>query len=66
MVVNLKAVKEDLRRLRRRPIPVQEAWFAHVVDGFFNCPAVPTDARALSAFCDRVLDLWRCSLRRRS
>ena len=39
---------------------------AQVVSGFFNYHAVPTNARALSAFRDRVTELWRRSLRRRS
>ena len=66
MVAKLKAVKEELRRRRHQPIPVQGAWLAQVVSGFFNYHAVPTNARALSAFRDRVVELWRRSLRRRS
>lgn len=66
MVTKLKAVKEELRRRRHQPIPVQGAWLAQVVSGFFNYHAVPTNARALSAFRDRVVELWRRSLRRRS
>ena len=37
-----------------------------MVNGFFNDHAVPTNARAISAFRDRVVELWRRSLRRRS
>ncbi len=66
MVTKLRAVKEELRRRRHQPIPVQGAWLAQVVSGFFNYHAVPTNARALSAFRDRVTELWRRSLRRRS
>ncbi len=66
MVAKLKAVKEELRRRRHQPIPVQGARLAQVVSGFFNYHAVPTNARALSAFRDRVVELWRRSLRRRS
>lgn len=66
MVTKLKAVKEELRRRRHQPIPVQGAWLAQVVSGFFNYYAVPTNTRALSAFRDRVVELWRRSLRRRS
>ena len=62
----LKAVKQELRRRRHQPIPVQGAWLAQVVSGFFDHHAVPTNARALSAFRDRVVELWRRSLRRRS
>ncbi len=42
------------------------AWLAQMVSGFFNYHAVPTNARPLSAFRDRVVDLWKRSLRRRS
>ncbi len=66
MVAKLKAVKEELRRRRHQPIPVQGAWLAQVVSGFFNYHAVPTNASALSAFRDRVVEHWRRSLRRRS
>ena len=66
MVTKLKAVKEELRRRRHQPIPVQGAWLAQVVGGFFNYHAVPTNTRALSAFRDRMVELWRRSLRRRS
>jgi len=66
MVAKLKAVKEELRRRRHQPIPVQGAWLAQVVSGFFNYYAVPINTRALSAFRDRVVELWRRSLRRRS
>ena len=66
MVAKLKAVKEELWRRRHQPIPVQGAWLAQVVSGFFNYHAMPTNARALSAFRVRVAELWRRSLRRRS
>ncbi len=66
MVAKLKAVKKELRRRRHQPIPVQGAWLAQMVGGFFNYHAMPTNARALSAFRDRVVELWSRSLRRRS
>ena len=66
MVAKLKAVKEELRRRRHQPIPVQGAWLAQVVSGFFNYHAMPTNARALSAFRDSVVEHWRRSLRRRN
>jgi len=66
MVAKLKVTKEELRRRTHQPIPVQGAWLAQVVSGFFNYHVVPTNARALSAFRDRMVELWRRSLRRRS
>ncbi len=53
MMAKLKVVKEELRRRRHQPIPVQGAWLAQIVS-FFNYHAVPTNARALIAFRDRV------------
>jgi hypothetical protein len=62
----LPDVKEELRRRRHQPIPVQGTWLGQVVTGFFNDHAVPTNYRALRAFRDHVVTLWRRSLRRRS
>lgn len=59
-------MKEELQRRRQQPTPVQGACLAQVVSGFFDYHAVPTNARALSAFRDRVTEVWRRSLRRRS
>ncbi len=66
MVAKLKSVKEELRRRRHQPILVQGAWLAQVVSGFFNYHAVATNARALSALRDKVMELWRGSFQRRS
>ena len=49
-----------------QPIPEQGKWLWHVVRGYFNYHAVPTNARALDAFRHHVTDLWRRTLRRRS
>jgi RNA-directed DNA polymerase len=61
----LAEVKEELRHRRHQPIPEQGRWLAHVVAGFFNYHAVPTNFAALQAFRDHVRDLWQRSLRRR-
>ncbi|MGC8808449.1 MAG: group II intron reverse transcriptase/maturase [Thiomonas sp.] len=62
----LAEVKEELRHRRHQSIPEQGKWLAHVVTGFFNYHAVPTNFAALQAFRDHVRDLWRRSLKRRS
>jgi RNA-directed DNA polymerase len=62
----LQAIKQELRQRMHQPIPVQGKWLRQVVKGYFNYFAVPTNARALSAFRVHVIDLWRRSLRRRS
>ena len=62
----LKEVKEELRRRMHQPIPEQGEWLSRIVAGYFNYHAVPTNMRALVVFRDRVTDLWRRTLARRS
>jgi RNA-directed DNA polymerase len=62
----LQDIKEELRRRMHQPIPIQGSWLKQVVTGHFAYYAVPTNARALSAFRYYVTDLWRRALRRRS
>jgi len=66
MRAKLQGIKNELRRRRHWPIPVQGKWLWHVVNGYFNYHAVPTNSRALSAFHHFVSDLWMRALRRRS
>ncbi len=66
MRAKLKEIKKELRLRMHQPIPVQGKWLGHVVTGYFNYHAVPTNIRALDAFRHHVTDLWRRSLRRRS
>ena len=66
MRAKLKAVKEALRRCLHQPIPAQGRWLKQVVGGYFAYHAVPTNRRALMAFRQHVIDLWRRALRRRS
>ena len=66
MRATLQEIKVELRRRMHQPIPQQGSWLRQVVTGHFGYFAVPTNARALSAFRHYVADLWRRSLRRRS
>jgi group II intron reverse transcriptase/maturase len=66
MRAKLGEIKEQLRERMHEPIPEQGRWLKQVVTGFFAYHAVPTNARALSAFRHYVTDLWRRTLRRRS
>ena len=66
MRVKLQAIKEQLRERMHEPISKQGRWLKQVVTGFFAYHAVPTNAKALSAFRHHVTDLWRRTLRRRS
>jgi RNA-directed DNA polymerase len=65
-MAKLLEIKEDLRRRWHQDIAEQGEWLGGVVRGFFAYHAVPTNARALSAFRHYVVDLWRRALRRRS
>jgi group II intron reverse transcriptase/maturase len=66
MRAKLRELKEALRRRMHDSIPEQGKWLGHVVRGYFNYYAVPTNARSVSTFLHHVLDLWRRALRRRS
>lgn len=66
MRAKLNEIKETLRRCMHTSIPEQGRWLAHVVRGYFNYHAVPTNVRSLAAFRQHVVDLWRRTLRRRS
>jgi len=66
MRAKLGEIKVQLRKRMHEPIPKQGRWLKQVVVGFFAYHAVPTNARALSAFRHYVTALWRRTLRRRS
>ena len=65
MRAKLREVKEALRRCMHDSIPEQGKWLAHVVRGYFNYHAVPTNAKSLVMFRHHVTDLWRRTLKRR-
>ena len=65
MRAKLREIKVQLRKRMHEPIPEQGRWLKQVVTGFFAYHAVPTNARALSAFRHYVTALWRRTLRRR-
>ena len=66
MRAKLRMIKEEMWQRMHQPIPVQGKWLWHVVRGYFNYHAVPTNLRALAVFRHHVVDLWRRTLRRRS
>ena len=65
-MAKLLEITEDLRRRWHQDIAEQGRWLGTVMRGYFAYHAVPTNARALSAFRHHVIDLWRRALRRRS
>jgi RNA-directed DNA polymerase len=62
----LKMLNEEMRRRMHQPIPAQGKWLWHVVCGYFNYHAVPTNFRALVVFRTEVARRWRRILNRRS
>jgi hypothetical protein len=62
----LKMLNEEMRRRMHQPIPAQGTWLWHVVRGYFNYHAVPTNFRALVVFRTEVARRWRRILNRRS
>ncbi len=66
MRAKMQVIKQELRRRRHQPIPVQGKWLRQVVKGYFNYHAVPTNSQALAVFRLLITKLWQRSLRRRS
>lgn len=66
MRTKLRELNVAIKRRRHLPIPVQGAWLASVVRGYFAYHAVPTNSRAMSRFRFEVVRLWYRALRRRS
>ena len=66
MQAKLREVKDELRRRRHLPIPVQGQWLGSVVRGHFAYYAVPGNSDAMIAFHDQVTRHWHKSLKKRS
>ena len=66
MRAKLKAVNQEMRRRMHHSLPSVGKWLGHVVKGYFNYHAVPTNIRALRTFRDEIIRRWRRTLCRRS
>jgi RNA-directed DNA polymerase len=66
MRAKLAEVKDQLKRRRHDPIPVQGRWLATVLQGHMAYYAVPGNSDAVSAFRYQVTLHWHKALRRRS
>jgi RNA-directed DNA polymerase len=66
MRAKLQAVSQELRRRMHLPLADVGKWLGHVVKGYFNYHAVPTNIRALRTFRDEIARRWRQVLCRRS
>jgi group II intron reverse transcriptase/maturase len=66
MRAKLSEVKDQLKRRRHQPIPVQGRWLASVVRGHLAYYAVPGNIEAVRDFRKQVTRHWFKALRRRS
>jgi hypothetical protein len=66
MRAKLPEVKDQLKRRRHQPIPVQGKWLQSVVTGHMAYYAVPGNTDAVAAFRTQVSRHWLKALRRRS
>ncbi|MCY4486374.1 MAG: group II intron reverse transcriptase/maturase, partial [Deltaproteobacteria bacterium] len=62
----LKRIGEVLRRRMHEDVEETAKWLGKVLDGWLNYYAVPTSARHLCRFVDRLKRMWLSILRRRS
>lgn len=66
MQAKLREIRDQLKRRRHQPIPVQGRWLASVVRGHLAYYAVPGNTDAVAAFRTQVTRHWYKALRRRS
>jgi RNA-directed DNA polymerase len=66
MRAKLVEVRDQLKRRRHDPIPVQGRWLRQVLQGHIAYYAVPGNSDAVSAFRHQVTLHWRKALGRRS
>jgi group II intron reverse transcriptase/maturase len=66
MRATLHSIKAKLRQRMHEPVNAVGAWLKRVVAGYYRYHAVPENQRALWRFRDRLCDLWRSMLGRRS
>jgi hypothetical protein len=66
MRAKLKTTTAELHRRMHWPIHELGKWPGHVIQGYFNYHAVPTNYRALVTFRDEITRRWRRALSRRS
>jgi RNA-directed DNA polymerase len=66
MRTTLHAIKATLRQRMHEPVNAVGVWLKRVVSGYYRYHALPDNQRALWRFRDRLCDLWRSMLGRRS
>ena len=55
MRAKLRELKQELRRRMHDPVPETGGWLKSVVEGYFNCYAVPGNLDSLAAAADLVI-----------
>ena len=66
MRAKLAAIKAELRRKMHEPVGVVGKWLKRVVEGYYRYHAVPGNIVVLGQFRERLCELWRQVLCRRS
>jgi RNA-directed DNA polymerase len=66
MRTTLHAIKAKLRQRMHEPVNAVGVWLKRVVSGYYRYHGLPDNQRALWRFRDRLCDLWRSMLGRRS
>ncbi len=64
--VKLRALHDEIRRRRHRPVPEQHRWLVSVLRGHARYYGVPGNSAALQSFRYRVRLQWHRQLQRRS
>jgi group II intron reverse transcriptase/maturase len=66
MRATLQAIKAELRKRMHEPLGETARWLRHVVQGWLNYHAVPSNSHRIGRFVDEVTRLWLRALRNRS
>ena len=66
MQATLRKIKVVLRERMHDRVSVVGQWLKRVVEGYYRYHAVPGNTATLGRFRDRLCNLWRCMLGRRS
>lgn len=66
LAAKLKDIRQQLRRRMHEPIGNTAEWLKAVVRGYFQYHAIPGNEQRLRSFCNDILRMWLCLLRRRS
>jgi len=66
MRATLQEIKAELRKRMHEPLGETARWLRHVVQGWLNYHAVPSNSHRIGRFVDEVTRLWLRAVRNRS